>query len=304
MKAYQWIFTIFLSITLASATLAAAPFDTTTVKISNSTEPLSQSQTKAIVKPDDSLIKLRTGGYNIAHARGEKASGLNEIGKISKLKGIAKLVKDNKLDIIGFTEISKGDLRVLFQDQPRYIARYLGYHYVYEQNFQKGILGKMATQGNAIVSRYPIIYYKNHKLYRLDSEQEQRSCLETIINLGAAGKITVLVAHLSLKPEESTKQLEEIWEITQNSKYPVILCGDFNSRPKSERIKWISQRMKDTSSNLNTTYKNIPDVKIDYLFVYGPWRYGVSKVTGFDLDYSDHGLLFNDFWLMKKENPR
>jgi len=283
---------------------AASPFANEPVKVSGAAESLNQAPVKATIKPESSLKKIRVGGYNIAHARGENTGGLNEVGKPSKLKGIARLVKNNRLDIIGFTEIASGDLRVLFKNQPKFIAEYLGFQHVYAQNLKRGLFGKMATQGNAIVSRFPIVAHKNHNLFRADEKNEQRSCLEATIDLGAPGKIKVLVAHLSLKQEESTRQVEQIWEIVEKSELPVILCGDFNSRPKSERIKWLSARMKDASANLNTTFKNLPDVKIDYLFTYGPWRYATSKVTGFDLDYSDHGLLYNDFWLLKGQSAR
>jgi len=283
---------------------AASPFANEPVKVSGTAESLNQAPVKAALKSESTLKKIRVGGYNIAHARGENTGGLNEVGKPSKLKGIARLVKNNRLDIIGFTEIASGDLRVLFKNQPKFIAEYLGFQHVYGQNLKRGLFGKMATQGNAIVSRFPIVAHKNHNLFRSDEKNEQRSCLEATIDLGTPGKIKVLVAHLSLKPEESTRQLEQIWEIVEKSEFPVILCGDFNSRPKSERIKWLSERMKDASANLNTTFKNLPDVKIDYLFIHGPWRHATSKVTGFDLDYSDHGLLYNDFWLLKGQSGR
>ncbi len=295
------LFLLLIGMMFCQSAWAATPFGSEPVKVSGSAGFLNQASAAAIIKADNSLIKLRVGGYNIAHARGEESGGLNEIGKPSKLKGIAQLVKKHKLDIIGFTEISKGDMRVLFRNQPKFIAEYLGFKHVYAQNFRRGLL---ATQGNAIVSRYPIVSHQNHKLYLSDSKHEQRSCLEAIIDLGKAGKIMVLVAHLSLIAEESTRQIEEIWKIVEKSPYPVILCGDFNSRPKSARIKWLAERMRDASANLNTTYKNLPDVKIDYLFIYGPWRYGSSRVTGFDLDYSDHGLLYNDFSLLKKTEEK
>ncbi|HNX74763.1 MAG TPA: endonuclease/exonuclease/phosphatase family protein [Candidatus Rifleibacterium sp.] len=298
MKLRLILLALFSGIFCSHGLWAANPFAADTVKVSDGAATLTQAPGTAIIKASQSLIKLRAGGYNIAHARGEESGGLNEIGKPSKLKGIARLVKNNKLDIIGFTEISKGDMRVLFRNQPKFIAEYLGYHHVYAENFRRGLL---ATQGNALVTRFPIVSHQNHLLYRNDASHEQRGCLEAILDLGKAGRIMVLVAHLSLVKEEATRQIEEIWNIARASRYPVILCGDFNSRPKSERIKWLSEQMKDASANLNTTYKNLPDVKIDYLFIYGPWRHGVSKVTGFDLDYSDHGLLYNDFWLMK--NP-
>ena len=221
----------------------------------------------------------------------------NEVGKLSKLRGIAKLLKEQNIDIVGLTEISKGDLRVLFRNQPKFIAKYLGFNYIYEQNYQKGLLGKLATQGNSIVSRYPIISHTNHKLYRKDSKNEQRSCLEAIIDLGQQRKIKVLAAHLSLKPEESEKQIQQIWKIVNKSDYPVILLGDFNSRPNSARVKWLSKKMQDTTQNLTTTYLNKDGVKIDYQFTYGPWKYGTSKVVGFDKNYSDHGCVINDYWL-------
>ena len=214
-----------------SAANAASPFANEPVKVSKTAESLNQAPVKALLKSESSLKKIRVGGYNIAHARGENTGGLNEVGKPSKLKGIARLVKNNRLDIIGFTEIASGDLRVLFKNQPKFIAEYLGFHHVYAQNLKRGLFGKMATQGNAIVSRFPIVAHKNHNLFRSDEKNEQRSCLEATIDLGVEGKIKVLVAHLSLKAEESTRQVEQIWKIVEKSEFPVILCGDFNSRP-------------------------------------------------------------------------
>lgn len=108
------------------------------VKITGFANFLNQASASAVIKSDNSLIKLRVGGYNIAHARGEESGGLNEIGKPSKLKGIAQLVKRNKLDIIGFTEISKVTCGSCSRNQPKFIAEYLGFHHVYAQNFRRG----------------------------------------------------------------------------------------------------------------------------------------------------------------------
>ncbi|MBU1106547.1 MAG: endonuclease/exonuclease/phosphatase family protein [Candidatus Riflebacteria bacterium] len=288
---------IFLFILIIGQTHAATtPFGGTPLQIDKGKKTTPEFTAKAVIKETPGF-QVRVAGYNIAHARGKDSGGLKEIGKPSKLKGIAQLIKDNKIDIVGFTEISRGDLRVLFKNQPKFIAKYLGYHYVYEQNYKRGLFGKLATQGNAIVSKYPIVSHKNHNLYRANDKNEQRSCLDAIIDFGKAGRIRILVAHLSLNLEESTKQIEQIWKIVEASKEPVILTGDFNSRPGSDRVKWLAQRMRDTTSNLNTTYKNKPDVKIDYHFISGPWLHGVSRVIGFDLDYSDHGCLINDYWL-------
>ncbi len=287
---------------LLSSSLTAAPFSEQPLKVASPSASITIKSVPGNTVASKPGFHIRVAGYNIAHARGEESGDpVSEVGKPGKLKGIARLIKDNQIDMVGFTEISQGDLRVLFRNQPKFIASYLGYHHVYEQNYKRGIFGILATQGNAIVSKYPILSHTNHKLYRSDSKHEQRSCLEALIDLGNAGKIRLLVAHLSLDKDESTKQIEEIWKIVEASAEPVILVGDFNSRPASARVKWLKQRMIDATYNLNTTFKNIPDIKIDYHFIKGPWLAGKSFVTGFDKDYSDHGCVINDYWLQKKQ---
>ncbi len=299
MKVLRVVLSLLAIITIWLNPAFAAPFEDRPLQLEKGSATAAEFKAEPVIKETPGF-RIRVATYNIAHARGEETGGLNEIGKPSKLKGIAQLVRNNRIDIVGFTEISQGDLRVLFKNQPKFIAKYLGFHHVYAQNVRKGLF--LATQGNAVVSRYPIVSHKNHKLYRLDEKREQRSCLEALIDLGKPGKIRVLVTHLSHDKEEVKKQVEKLWEIAEASEEPVILVGDFNLRPGSERIKWLSERMKDTTANLNTTYMNKPDVKIDYLFIKGPWRFGVSRVVGFDLGYSDHGCVFNDYWLQKTKD--
>ncbi len=294
----SYLLVALLAIVALGFVVNAAPFADAPLEIDKGSKAVSESAfTSTAVIKEAPGFHIRVAGYNIAHARGVETGGLNEIGKPSNLKGIAQLIKKNRIDVVGFTEISKGDLRVLFKNQPKFIAKYLGYHHVYAQNVRKSLF--MATQGNAIVSKYPIVSHKNHNLYRENDKNEQRSCLEAVLDLGKPGKIRVLVAHLSLVKTESTKQIEEIWKMAEASAEPVILVGDFNSRPGSPRVKWLVERMQDTTANLKTTFKNIPEVKIDYHFIRGPWKYGVSKVIGFDLGYSDHGCVINDYWLQK-----
>lgn len=283
-----------------SLAYGTTPFNSENInaeKADEKTRGVALGKKQATIKPAKSLIKLRAAGYNIAYARGEKPEKHTAIGKPTVLRNIAKLIKEKEIDIIGLTEISKGDARVLFKDQPKTIATYLNFNHVTSIGFKSG-LGLLATRGNAIVSRFPILSHKNHELYRNDDKHERRGCLEATLDLGDAGKLTYLVTHLSLNKDEVEKQIDEIIKIVQDSKYPVILCGDFNSRPTSDRIKKLSKTMRDASSNLNNTYRNKPDIKIDYLFTQGAWVFGVCEKTGDNL--SDHAMIFNDFWLLKK----
>jgi len=284
-----------LGMLLLTACLHAGPFDGRRIVVDPSA---SDAASMAATLPASGTIELcvRVASYNIAHARGnEEGKTKNEIARKENLDGIAKLLKDRKIDIAGMTEISKGDLRAKFRNQPKYLAEHAGgMHYVYAENYRRAF-GLLATQGNAILSRFPIVWSQNHKLYRSDEKHEQRGCLEALLDLGNGRRLRVLVAHLSLEADESTRQIEDIWDMVSKSREPVLLLGDFNSRPKSDRVKWLSSRMKDTTANVNTTFLSKPDVKIDYIFSYGSVRAGTAFVDGFKQGYSDHGCLINEF---------
>ncbi|MFZ2959341.1 MAG: endonuclease/exonuclease/phosphatase family protein [Candidatus Ozemobacteraceae bacterium] len=244
---------------------------------------------------------VRIAGYNIAHARGSTAGNfLQEMAKPKNLDGIGSLLKDSAVDVCGLTEVSNGDLRAGFQNQPQHIAKKLGFHFVYGENVSR-VFGLMATQGNAIISRFPILSSTNHKLWRKNKKNEQRSCLEGLLDLGKNRRLRVFIGHLSLDSEESTRQIEDIYSMISKSAEPVVLIGDFNSRPKSDRIKWLSERMTDASVKIDTTYMNKPGVKIDYQFMKGGIRAGTPSVAGFKEGYSDHGCLMNDYWIDDEE---
>lgn len=278
-----------------ATSLQAGPFDGRRVVVDPRVSDAA-SLTARVPATDTVEIGVRVGSYNIAHARGNESGTLKkEMAHKENLDGIASLLKAHKIDIAGFTEISKGGLRAKLRNQPKYIAEHAGgLQYVYAENF-RSMFGLLITQGNALVSRYPILWSTNHKLYRSDEKNEQRGCLEALLDLGNDRRLRVMVAHLSLNADESTKQIEEIWEMIRKSREPVILLGDFNSRPNSDRIKWLSSRMKDATANVNTTFMNKPDVKIDYIFTQGTMRAGTAFVDGFKQGYSDHGCLINDF---------
>lgn len=243
------------------------------------------------------VSKMRIATYNIAHARGNKRGGLNELGNITYLYGIGKLLKNERVDLVGVTEISKYDLRSGMYNQAWVLAQMLGFKYVIGENAREALFA--TSQGNAILSRYPILWARNHKLYRESAKEEQRGCLEVQLDIGGGKHLRAFVSHLSLKENESTRQLQEIWGFIKDLKEPVVLMGDFNSHPVNERIITMQKNMTDASANVNTTYMNQPGDKIDYLFMYGPIKTaGEAWVRGFEEGYSDHGCLLNDFLIL------
>mgnify|MGYP001221129040 FL=1 len=243
--------------------------------------------------------KLRVAVYNIAYGRGNDRGGLNEVGgKPQNLLRAAWLLKNQKFDIAGCTEISTADLRGGLSDQPALIGMHSGLKYrVYGENHRFGLI--VIGMGNAIFSRFPIVWSKNHKLYRAKEENEQRGCLEALIDLGDKGKVRVFVTHLSLSSAESNLQLQQIIKIIASRSEPSILMGDFNSHQGSDNINLVNQSMTDASEDSGGTYwpKSFQDKgqgseKIDFIYVNkGLAKEGKSWVSGFKEGISDHGCV-------------
>lgn len=234
--------------------------------------------------------RIRVATYNIAHARGNKRGGLNEIGRLDHLEGIARMLRTERVDIIGCAEISGIDFRSVLTDQPAFLANRLGFYHVYGENFRIALVG--AAQGDAIISRFPIVAHKNHRLYRLSDKEEQRGCLEALIDLGNGRRIRVFVAHLSLKAQESSRQIQQILEMIKNRMEPCLFMGDFNSLPSSANIQAVRRVMTDLTANVDTTYLARPGEKLDYIFLRGGFQAdGPAWVRGFKEGYSDHGCL-------------
>ncbi len=282
-----------------AATVFAAPYADGNVTLGDAS-PIADSEKAptTIVSAPSIGFPVKMATFNIAHARGVETGGLDEVAKYKFLDGIADLLKKEKVEVIGFTEISGGhNLRAKFRDQPAYLAKKLGFHHCYGENVKKGPFGILATQGNAIMSKYPILSWKNHKLYRSDAKHEQRACVEALLDLGKGKRLRVFCAHLSTMKEESTKQVDELWEMIKDSTEPVILMGDFNLRPTHEAIVKLSKLMKDTTANLKTTHHGGANVKIDYHFVLGSISSGLAYTAGEKEGYSDHLCVVNQYWL-------
>ena len=84
-------------------------------------------------------------------------------------------------------------------------------HYTYAPNLDRDPLnpGEHRRQyGTAVLSKYPIIYSKNHPLTKIGNT-EQRGLLETTINI-KGHHVKVYNTHLALTPAERIIQVREI----------------------------------------------------------------------------------------------
>ncbi len=159
--------------------------------------------------------------------------------------------------------------------------------------------GKNHFQGNVICSRYPIVatgemeyqktgnttiwadiaihddtirIFNNH----LESYRLSKSDKETINDLGKAQNVEVdeveQVYHKLFKAiEKRGTQTDELIYAIQNSKRPIICCGDFNAPACSYTYQAIrkSKKFKDafleSGDGVGTTFNWWPQLRLDYI---------------------------------------
>src|SRR3989344_1562287 len=185
----------------------------------------------------------------------------------NKLDLIIEFLKNAKADIIALQEVIEKD----DTNTAAIIAEALGYKLVYYPAIQENTFG--VPQGNAILSKYPIIESKPHllsdiSLYVNTPESEPRIAVETTIRLNGVS-IKVFSVHLAYShafgPSRMRDlQIDNLLKLLPHSR--TILMGDFNSYPDSKSLEKVSDVMKNTDTKLTEPTWTI------YPFDYGEFR--------------------------------
>ncbi len=136
---------------------------------------------------------------------------------------IAEVIRRSGADIIGLQEVENNfGKRSNYANQPKILAAKLGMHVVY------GPAMKGEKFGNALLSKYPIIQSKNHKLFNMDN-LEQRACIEAKIQT-PSGIFKVFVTHIDHSNDDiMIGQIKDISRITDSNE-KMVLLGDFNEQ--------------------------------------------------------------------------
>lgn len=219
-------------------------------------------------------IKVVT--FNIHHA--------TDIDNNDSLDKILSLLRSINPDLICLQEVDKIRPQTNRINQALYLAKNLGFRYVYEpvRKYPEG------SYGNAILSRYAILNSKNIILTDLS---DVRCCLKADIR-AHNNIITVFNTHLGLSQPVRHKDLAEIIlpELLSHNN-PTILAGDFNAPTNRTEIKMLESLLTDTftknSGLIDHSFPaNNPTARIDYIFInkqFSPLNYYIV-----DSDVSDH----------------
>lgn len=203
------------------------------------------------------------------------------------------------------------------------VSRGLGYPYYY---FSHDWDGDRLFNGNVIFSRFPIadtgmVRYPRPTLpealvfvdikrgdeqirvytTHLQSNQFRQSDISKIEELkggkGVFGNATHIFSKLATAIEHRGIQADVVSNITDNSPYPVILCGDLNDIPNSYIYRTVKGDLQDAflkkGFGIGRTYNSIsPTLRIDYIFA--DKRFKVDQFKRITTDYSDHYMIVTD----------
>ncbi len=252
---------------------------------------------------DVSSKKLTLMSYNV-----HGCAGMD--GYISTER-IARVVARFNPDIIALQELDVGRLRSGRIDQAEMIARKLEMKFYFHPAFR----WKDEQYGNAILSRYPMALIKSGSLPVLANKRrphEPRGVMWVSVEF-AGKKIQVFNTHLSIWPQERTLQadalLSEEWLQHPDCQGPVILCGDFNSLPRSTVYRKICHELYDSQTSLaghhprRTWSGQYPVGRIDYVFVNAQFQVYSITVPRTDLEKiaSDHLPLIAELECLPRE---
>ncbi len=194
-------------------------------------------------------------------------------GKLSPQR-IARVIMQFDPDIVCLQELDVGRTRSGRVDQAEIIARALNMSH----HFHPALHWEEEKYGDAILSRFPMKLVRRGALPGIDllPNLEPRGAIWVQVEIGGVA-FQIINTHLGLVRQERHTQADALmgpeWAGHSDCADPVIMCGDFNSLPRSRACKRITQRFRDAQLGLqshkprNTWFGRLPVGRIDHCFV-------------------------------------
>src|SRR5262245_24379703 len=168
--------------------------------------------------------ELRIVTYNIRHGEGMD----NKID----LERIAKVLNDQKPDIIALEEVDQGTKRASGVDQPAELAKLTGMHSYFGHNIDYDGGG----YGTAVLTKLPVKSAESVKLksfYQSTPKHAEQRGVQ-VLKLGDPNEPTLwfFCTHLDYRPKDdermdSARTINDLVENHGNE--PAIIAGDFNA---------------------------------------------------------------------------
>ncbi|WP_153555516.1 endonuclease/exonuclease/phosphatase family protein [Roseimaritima sediminicola] len=222
------------------------------------------------------------------------------------LQAVADVIRRTSPDIVGLQEVDKYTVRSGKQShQAKDLAESTGMHY----HFASASYKSDGEQGQAILSRYPILKAESHRLPAPQGASGETRSLAIVLVEIEGTKVAFMTVHLDHRSDTIRKfQIETLLKHTQRyEEYPVILGGDFNMEPDDENFRLLKSQFGMLTEAHPLTYpQRNPQKAIDLIL----WNKKAAETLSVEAYYtveeryaSDHLPLVAELTFRQDTSP-
>jgi endonuclease/exonuclease/phosphatase family metal-dependent hydrolase len=220
----------------------------------------------AVLSGEEDKASLRVMTYNI-----HSCVGMD--GKV-RPERVARVINHCDPDIVAVQEVDCHRPRSGGHDQAKVIADHLRMSHVFEAMFEE----EKERYGIAIFSKYPFEIIRSGYLTPPKGWREGRGAIWLKFVDERFKVLHFINTHFGLGWIERNQQVSELlgsqWLGSIPDHEPVVLCGDFNSGPRSEVFRRLRERLNDAQQSLTGVRKpratftaSNPILRIDHVFM-------------------------------------
>jgi endonuclease/exonuclease/phosphatase family metal-dependent hydrolase len=238
---------------------------------------------------------IRVATYNVHRCRG--------LDRRVSAARIAEVIGRLNADVVAVQEIRRGrETSNPEADQVAFLADALGFHHAFGENR----LLRGAPYGNALLSRFPIVF---EQMYDLTVRgQERRGCLRGDIRTPGGGRLHIYNVHLSTRyfarPKQARRLLSREMLSHPSVRGPRIVVGDFNEWTRGVATRLLGAYFESVDVKLlgrRKTYPGLfPVLHLDHFYFDASLRLKAFRLhrNKLALVASDHLPLVAEFELL------
>lgn len=221
-------------------------------------------------------VEIRVLSYNVKHGYGND-------GKVD-IRRAGELIRRLAPDLVVLQEIDNGAQRSGRQDQMAVLGAITGLH----SRFGAFMPYQGGHYGMGLLSRYPILESRNHVL---PEGPEPRTALDARVQLPGDEELILCGIHFYATEAERLAQAQTVVDLYRGTETPMIIGGDFNSRPGSTVMDLVERHWVNTDKGEDrfTMSSTDPRSEIDFILYRPASRFQVVSIDVLDEPLiSDH----------------
>ena len=205
---------------------------------------------------------LRIVTYNVHKCRGIDRRVLPE--------RIVQVLRELRPDIVALQEVVSWEGRSRRDDQARFVAEELGFHFAFGENqWHQG-----GRYGNVVLTRFPIEHHRNYDISTIWG-RENRGCLRTDVRF-AGSTLHVFNVHFGTRYFEQRKQARKLVDegivVNEDLHGPRIVLGDFNEWLRGSVTSTLTEHLDKTNirrhlKKSRTFPGRFPIFRLDHIYI-------------------------------------